>query len=77
MKKNPDSVRAPAGLEWRLFKKLPRLAALGLLNPVVAGAAMALSSLSVVGNALLLRRWRPPVAEAAVSLPAEQPRAAA
>jgi len=31
MKKNPDSVRAPAGLEWRLFKKLPRLAALGLL----------------------------------------------
>jgi P-type Cu+ transporter len=36
------------------------LAALGLLNPVVAGAAMAASSLSVVGNALLLRRWRPP-----------------
>ncbi|MDR2129164.1 MAG: heavy metal translocating P-type ATPase [Burkholderiaceae bacterium] len=35
------------------------LAALGYLNPVVAGAAMALSSLSVMGNALLLRRWRP------------------
>jgi P-type Cu+ transporter len=52
------------------------LAALGLLNPVVAGAAMALSSVSVVGNALLLRRWRPPVAEAPASLPAEQPRAA-
>jgi Cu+-exporting ATPase len=52
------------------------LAALGLLNPVVAGAAMALSSLSVVGNALLLRRWRAPVAEAAASLPAEQPRTA-
>ena len=34
------------------------LAALGLLNPVIAGAAMALSSVSVVGNALLLRRWR-------------------
>ena len=36
------------------------LAALGYLNPVLAGAAMALSSVSVMGNALLLRRWRPP-----------------
>ena len=35
------------------------LAALGYLSPVVAGAAMALSSLSVMSNALLLRRWRP------------------
>ncbi|MGV7209242.1 heavy metal translocating P-type ATPase [Oxalobacteraceae bacterium A2-2] len=35
------------------------LAALGLLNPMVAGAAMALSSVSVISNALLLRRWRP------------------
>lgn len=35
------------------------LAAAGLLSPVVAGAAMAFSSVSVVGNALLLRRWRP------------------
>jgi P-type Cu+ transporter len=35
------------------------LAALGLLSPVFAGAAMALSSVSVVLNALLLRRWRP------------------
>jgi Cu+-exporting ATPase len=34
------------------------LAAVGLLNPVLAGAAMALSSLSVVGNALRLRRFR-------------------
>lgn len=35
------------------------LAALGFLNPVVAGAAMALSSVSVMANALLLKRWRP------------------
>lgn len=35
------------------------LAALGMLNPVVAGAAMAMSSVSVVSNSLLLRRWRP------------------
>ncbi|WP_455775355.1 HAD-IC family P-type ATPase, partial [Burkholderia stabilis] len=34
------------------------LAALGWLNPVIAGAAMALSSVSVVTNALLLRRWK-------------------
>jgi Cu+-exporting ATPase len=35
------------------------LAALGFLNPVIAGAAMAMSSVSVVGNALTLRRFRP------------------
>jgi len=35
------------------------LAALGFLNPVIAGAAMAFSSVSVVTNALLLKRWRP------------------
>lgn len=34
------------------------LAALGFLNPVIAGAAMAMSSVSVVSNSLLLRRWR-------------------
>ncbi len=35
------------------------LAASGMLNPVFAGAAMAFSSVSVVSNALLLRRWKP------------------
>jgi Cu+-exporting ATPase len=35
------------------------LAAFGWLNPVIAGAAMAASSVSVVSNALLLKRWRP------------------
>lgn len=35
------------------------LAALGFLNPVLAGAAMAMSSVSVMSNALLLKRWRP------------------
>jgi len=35
------------------------LAALGMLNPVIAGAAMAMSSVSVVTNSLLLNRWKP------------------
>lgn len=35
------------------------LAAFGLLNPMVAGAAMAFSSVSVISNALLLKRWKP------------------
>ena len=35
------------------------LAAIGALNPMLAAAAMALSSLSVVSNSLLLKKWRP------------------
>ena len=49
------------GLFWAFIYNVIGMpaAALGLLNPVIAGAAMALSSVSVVSNALLLRRWRP------------------
>jgi Cu+-exporting ATPase len=35
------------------------LAAIGLLNPVIAGGAMAMSSVSVISNALLLKKWKP------------------
>ncbi|HDZ57758.1 MAG TPA: copper-translocating P-type ATPase [Pseudomonas xinjiangensis] len=38
------------------------LAAVGLLNPMMAGAMMAASSVSVVSNALLLKRWKPEIA---------------
>jgi Cu+-exporting ATPase len=37
------------------------LAALGFFSPVVAGAAMAMSSVSVISNALLLKRWKPKI----------------
>ncbi|HET6828173.1 MAG TPA: heavy metal translocating P-type ATPase [Ramlibacter sp.] len=53
-------VKIRQNLFWAFFYNVAGipLAALGFLNPVVAGAAMALSSVSVMGNALLLRRWR-------------------
>lgn len=48
-------------LFWAFFFNLLGipLAALGYLNPVIAGAAMASSSLLVISNALLLQRWQP------------------
>jgi len=47
-------------LFWALIYNLIAipLAASGMLSPVIAGAAMAMSSVSVVSNSLLLRRWR-------------------
>jgi len=53
--------RIRQGLFWAFAYNLVGipLAAAGLLSPVVAEAAMAFSSVSVVGSALLLRRWKP------------------
>lgn len=73
----PDPLLVPAAIEvskmtYRKIKQnlfwafiynivgIP-LAAFGALNPMFAGAAMALSSVSVVSNSLLLTRWRPKV----------------
>lgn len=72
MRGDPQLVWAAIDLSRRTYAKIRQnlfwafiynlvgipLAAAGLLNPVLAGAAMAFSSVSVVSNALLLRRWR-------------------
>lgn len=57
------------GLFWAFIYNIVGipLAALGFLSPVIAGAAMAFSSVSVVANALTLRRWRPSAANGDLS----------
>jgi Cu+-exporting ATPase len=76
MRNDLNSVADAVGLSRAVMRKIRQnlffaffynvlalpLAAMGLLNPVIAGAAMALSSVSVVSNSLLLKRWRPSTA---------------
>jgi len=73
MRSNPSLVADAIDISQKTYSKIKQnlfwafiynlvgipLAALGMLSPVVAGGAMALSSLSVVSNALLLQRWKP------------------
>jgi Cu+-exporting ATPase len=73
MRGDPALVAAAVSISRRSYNKIRQnlfwafiynligipLAVCGLLNPMVAGGAMALSSVSVISNALLLRRWKP------------------
>ncbi|MFC3607919.1 heavy metal translocating P-type ATPase [Stutzerimonas tarimensis] len=84
MRGDPRLVPAALDISRRTYRKIQQnlfwafiynligipLAAFGLLSPVVAGAAMALSSVSVVSNALLLKNWQPVLAEPIEETPA-------
>ena len=73
MRGEPDLIAASIRVSRATYRKIRQnlfwafiynvigipLAAAGLLSPVIAGAAMAMSSVSVVSNSLLLRRWKP------------------
>ena len=58
---SPTYATIRRGLFWAFVYNVVGipLAATGMLDPMFGGAAMAASSVSVVLNALLLRRWRP------------------
>jgi Cu+-exporting ATPase len=73
MRSDPRLVAAAIAASRATFRKIKQnlfwafifnitgipLAAMGVLTPTIAGAAMAMSSVSVVSNSLLLRSWRP------------------